>query len=89
MAKAVKKAQRISKKSLVSPFNIYWDRTNYLLFLSGVICCIIGFYFMSIKPWDSTASLNIAPVILFIGYTILFPVAILFRRKNKDSQEMN
>ena len=89
MAKVIKKAPRISRKSIDSPFNIYWDKVNYMLFLSGVLCCLIGFYFMSIKPWNSSASLTIAPIILFIGYAVIFPLAILYRKKSKEPQEGN
>lgn len=82
MAKAVKKRSvKTTKKTFVSPFNIYWDKTNYFLLFAGVLFIIVGFYVMSIGNWDSTASLVLSPIILFIGYVIIFPLSILFKKK--------
>lgn len=85
MAKTVKKRSvKTTKKTFVSPFNIYWDKTNYILLFAGILFVIIGFYLMSLGNWDSTTSLVISPIILFIGYVIIFPLAILFRRKESS-----
>lgn len=86
MAKVVKKKSvKSSKKTFVSPFNIYWDKTNYILLFAGILFVIVGFYVMSIGEWDSTTSLVISPIILFIGYVIIFPLSILFRKKETDT----
>jgi len=95
MAKAVKKRTvKSAKKTLVSPFNIYWDKTNYMLLAAGMVFVLVGFYVMSLGRWDSTVSLVISPIILFIGYVIIFPLSILFRKKetaevveNKSEQQ--
>ncbi|MBS4036041.1 MAG: hypothetical protein KGZ85_16375 [Ignavibacterium sp.] len=86
MAKAVKKRSvKTTKKNFVSPFSIYWNRTNYILFFAGILFVIIGFYLMSVGNWDSTTSLVLSPIILFIGYVIIFPLSILFRKKETDT----
>lgn len=83
MAKAVKKRSvKTTKKTFESPFSIYWDKTNYILLFAGILFVIVGFYVMSIGEWDSTASLVLSPIILFIGYVIIFPLSILFRKKD-------
>lgn len=85
MAKAVKKRSvKSTKKTFVSPFNIYWDKTNYILLFTGILFVIVGFYVMSIGEWDSTTSLIISPIILFIGYVIIFPLSILFKKKESS-----
>lgn len=82
MAKAVRKRSvKSAKKTFVSPFSIYWDKTNYLLLVAGMVFVLVGFYVMSLGKWDSTESLVISPIILFIGYVIIFPLSILFRKK--------
>ena len=70
-------------KSLPSPFNIYWERTNYLLFGLGMLLIIFGFYFMSLGEWDSSSSLLISPVLLFLGFVIVMPASILYRKKGE------
>lgn len=85
MTKAVKKRTvKTTKKTFVSPFSIYWDKTNYILLFAGILFVIVGFYVMSIGNWDSTASLVVSPIILFIGYIIIFPLSILFRKKSSE-----
>ena len=76
-AKNVKKA----KKAAVSPFNIYWKKKNYIFLFLGFALLFVGYYLMSIKPWNSFPALNISPVILIIAYVVIFPAAILFREK--------
>ena len=89
MAKAVKKSSVKVAKKLPSPFFIYWDKSNYYLLIFGIVLLILGFYAMSIGPWDSTSSLVVSPIILFIAYVFIFPLAILFRKKSKSKDEIN
>ncbi len=85
MAKKIqKKKLRTQKKNTESPFNIYWEKQNYLILLSGVAFILIGFYFLSQDPWDSKASLVISPIFLFIGYILIFPASIFFRKKKEE-----
>lgn len=74
-----------TKKSAVSPFNIYWDKTNYIFLFLGILSIILGFYLMSIGPWDSTASLVFSPILLFLGYVLIFPASILYRKKSQKN----
>ncbi len=85
--KAKKKNVKVSKKTFSSPFNIYWDKTNYLLFGLGILIIILGFYFMSLGNWESTASLVISPIFLFIGFVIVLPASIFYKKKNKVNIE--
>lgn len=89
MAKVVKKSNLKVAKKLPSPFFIYWEKSNYLLLILGIILLILGFYAMSIGSWDSPASLVISPVILFIAYVLIFPIAIIYRKKPKSEDELN
>jgi len=84
-----KKSVKISKKNLVSPFKIYWSPLNYYIFGIGIFLTIVGFYFMSINPWDSTSALFISPIILFITYVVIFPLSILLRKKETDNKQEN
>ena len=87
MATKIKKRKiRQTKKVSVSPFNIYWEKKNYLLLILGLVVTIIGFYFMTMGPWDSYSSLVISPIILFIAYVIIFPLSIFFRKKSEKEQ---
>lgn len=91
MAQKIKKKTAISKKKLVSPFNIYWDKKNYLFLFLGFALLVVGYYVMSIGSWDSTASLILSPIILVIAYILIFPMSIFAKKKeapNKSKEDM-
>ena len=81
MAQKIKKKSAATKKNLVSPFNIYWDKKNYMFLFLGFGLLIIGYYVMSLGSWDSTESLIISPIILVIAYILIFPLAIFSKKK--------
>jgi membrane protein YdbS with pleckstrin-like domain len=87
MAKTVKKKNvRSQKKVFISPFNIYWDKKNYILLLIGFVLLLAGYYFLSINPWNSFPALSISPIILVIAYVLIFPAAILYKGKGKSEK---
>lgn len=87
MAKQIKKKTiKQTKKTSVSPFNIYWDKRNYYLLALGLVVTIIGFYFMTIGPWDSFSSLVVSPILLFLAYIIIFPLSIFLRKRAEKEQ---
>lgn len=72
-----KKSAAPEKKKQVLAFT----KTNYIIFAIAVLVLIIGYYFLSIGPANSVQSLTIAPIILVIGYVVLVPLAIFWRKK--------
>ena len=84
--KLKKRSIKQTKKTSVSPFNIYWEKKNYFLLALGLAVTIIGFYFMTIGSWNSFSSLVISPIILFIAYIIIFPLSIFIRKKSEKDQ---
>jgi len=85
--KIQKRISKQQKKNRISPFNIYWDKKNYLTLLAGLAILVIGFFVMSSGNWNSTSALVFSPVILGIAYLIIFPLSI-FSKKN-NTQENN
>ena len=61
-------------------------KTNYLIFGIAVVVIAIGYYFLGIGPEDSTESLTIAPIVLIIGYVVLVPLAIIWRKRAKSTE---
>ncbi len=84
MAKVRKSNIRTAKVTYASPFSIYWTKENYIYLGIGILTLIIGFYLLSSGNWDSSISLNVAPILLVIGYLVVLPLSILFRKKNKN-----
>ena len=59
------------------PFN----KINYMLFGIGIVSIIIGYLIIAYNPVDSLESTKIGPVILFIGYCVIIPTAIIYKSK--------
>ena len=57
------------------------SKTNYLLFGVGVLLIVIGYFIMGKGEVYSTQSLTIAPIILLIGYLVVIPASILYKKK--------
>ena len=61
----------------------YWSFTkiNYILFFVGVLLIILGYLIMAYGEVDSFQSLTLAPTILFTGYIILIPAALIYKER--------
>ena len=79
--KTKKKAQR-RRQVLEWPL----VRENYLLFGLGILVLIIGYFLLSIGPWDSFWSRTLAPVVLVVGYLVVIPFAILHGKKGSKKE---
>lgn len=81
MAKDDKKKYR--GKSARPSAGLPFSSQNYLFFGIGLVLIVVGYVALSRGPWDSFWSLTLAPILLVLGYCVLVPVAILYRKKNK------
>ena len=70
-----------NEKTATPLFNNWsFSKINYLLFFAGILFIIIGYIVMSSGETYSFQSLSIAPVMLFIGYIILIPASLIYRK---------
>ena len=58
-----------------------FNKTNYFLLFSGVLFIILGYCVMAYGEVNSFQSLTLAPIILFFGYIILIPSALIYKGK--------
>ena len=67
-----------------------FEKQNITIILIGVAVIILGYYLMSISETMGALALDIAPIILVIGYLIVIPYGIMYgakRLKAKEPQE--
>ena len=66
-------------------FGLLIRQITFLLF-SGIFLIILGYFIMAYGEVNSFQSLTLAPIILFIGYIILIPSALIYKERiiNKD-----
>ena len=72
-----------SKNGLID----FWSfsKKNYVTFGLGLFSIILGYIIMGTGQVNSSQSLTLAPILLFIGYIILIPISIIY--DFKDSQK--
>ena len=61
--------------------NWSYDKENYIIFGAGIISIILGYILMATGNTYSFQSLSLAPVLLFIGYIILIPIALIYKKE--------
>jgi hypothetical protein len=72
---------KTTQNSQILP-KIALDKRNLFIFAAGILVISIGFFFIGFAPWDNPISLSVAPIILLIGYFIIFPWAIFSRKRD-------
>ena len=57
-----------------------YEKENYVLFIAGIISVILGYIIMVSGETYSFQSLSLAPILLFVGYIILIPLALIYKK---------
>jgi hypothetical protein len=78
MARPVKK--KSSKRKRGGDRSLPLAKINYMLLIVGAGVILAGLLFMLEGSVDGTMPIVIAPLLLVIGYCILIPFALLYRR---------
>ena len=65
-----------------------FTKTNYQILACGIVMIILGYIALSQEPWDGFWPLDVAPVLLVLGYCVLIPLGILFRKRTEESTEI-
>lgn len=84
MAQKSKKTFQSKKK--IERFNIPLTRNNFIIFAVGILFIFIGFFVMTLPPWNSSTSLFISPIILCIGYFLVFPYGIFAKKSSRSTK---
>ena len=58
-----------------------YDKENYIFFVAGIVAVILGYIIMATGKTYSFQSLSMAPILLFIGYIILIPSALIYKKR--------
>ena len=61
-----------------------FSKKNYVLGGIGLATIIFGYVVMASGTVNSFQSLTLAPIMLFIGYLIIIPIALIYRDKKKQ-----
>ena len=81
MAKASKEKDKLAKRKAKKIEILPLDAINYKILISGVVVVILGYIALGMEPWDGFMALTVAPILLLVGYCIIIPVGIMYRKK--------
>lgn len=84
MKKKVKTLKKVEGKKFIEDF--YIRRENVVIFLIGILFIVVGYIVMATGDTYSTQSLTIAPILLLIGYLVIIPVSIFYRKNKKNKK---
>jgi len=59
-------------------------KRNYQILGVALLCIAAGYLALVQKPWDGFLPLIVAPVLLVLGYCVLVPLGILYRKKGEQ-----
>jgi membrane protein YdbS with pleckstrin-like domain len=85
MAKIVQR-EKADKKKVKRFQTLSLEAINYQIILAGVAVIIAGYVALSAKPWDNPIALTVAPVLLVLGYCVIVPIGIIYRKKKSESE---
>ena len=77
--------KRIEKKIKQKKTQFPLNTKNYQLFGIGILIIILGYMALSKGPADSFWSLTLAPILLVIGYCVIIPIAIIYKKKSGNA----
>jgi len=73
--------KRIATKQKAFVETLPFNKSNYQILGGGLLCIILGYIALAQDPWNGTMPLVVAPILLVLGYCIIIPIGILFRKR--------
>lgn len=61
------------------------ERENYIILGIGLLVIILGYIALSGNQVEGFSQLTLAPILLVLGYCVIIPVGIMYRKKEKKS----
>jgi hypothetical protein len=84
MAKSVKGKDKFSKRKGRKIEILPLEATNYKILIAGVAVVILGYIALSMEPWDGFMAITVAPMLLVLGYCVVIPIGIIYRKKKEE-----
>jgi hypothetical protein len=85
MAKASKEKEKPAKRKAKKIDILPLEAVNYKILIAGVVVVILGYVALGMEPWDGFMALTVAPILLLVGYCIIIPVGIIYRKKKVEN----
>jgi hypothetical protein len=77
--------KRVTNKQKAFVGTFPFTKLNYQILGVGILCIVLGYIALAQDPWDGTMPLVVAPILLVLGYCVVIPIGILFRKHTKEN----
>jgi hypothetical protein len=81
MAKHFRDKSKFQRRKFRKEVSLPFTKANYYLIASGVLVVVLGFVAMASGGVEDTLPLVVSPILLVIGYCVIIPLGILYRKK--------
>jgi hypothetical protein len=88
MAKQIQKEKSLLKKKAKRTDILVLEPINYKIIGLGVLIILIGYLALNTSPWDNPIALNVAPILLVLGYCVIIPFGIIYKKKKTASHSV-
>ncbi len=81
---------KIDQKKLVKAKHTFvWplEKYNYMIILAGIVVIIIGYIALNSGGVEGTMPLVVAPILLILGYCVIIPIGIFYKKKVEKPEE--
>jgi hypothetical protein len=63
-----------------------FTKINYQILGAALVFLVLGYLALGQEPWNGTLPLVVAPILLVLGYCVLIPLGILYKRNETSSK---
>ena len=63
------------------------ERENFIILGVGVLCIVLGYIALSGNTVEGFRQLTLAPILLLLGYCVIIPIGIMYRKKPKSDMD--
>jgi hypothetical protein len=81
MAKQLTKEKQTRKKIRKEEI-LSLDPINYKIIGIGLVVIVLGYIALSMEPWNGFMPLVVAPILLVLGYCVIVPFGIIYKKKS-------
>ena len=86
MAK-IEKGKQLKKGKQDATFPL--ERENFAILGVGLLCIVLGYVALSGNTVEGFRQLTLAPILLLLGYCVIIPLGIMYRKKPKADSPPN
>ena len=77
----IQQRSKLQKRKLRKELPLAFTRTNFIILGAGVLTLLLGNIALAQMPVFGAMPLVVSPILLILGYCIVIPIAIMYRKK--------